>query len=137
MFRFFNYQINSCTLWTVNVVATTSFANWLVFQIELYRHTKIIIYSFKEKKQIIRQNHFFSQFTNIQFLKVRLLTDFLKQTFKYCLLLDRSDEPILLSYTLLRKRKKKNVFKLCYRVACTMYYENNKFLLEVGISLSY
>ena len=49
MFWFFNYQINSCTLWTVNVVATTNFANWLVFQIELYRHTKIIIYSFKEK----------------------------------------------------------------------------------------
>ena len=59
MFRFFNYQINSCTLWTVNVVATTNFANWLVFQIELYRHTKIIIYSFKEKNRSSGRINFF------------------------------------------------------------------------------
>ena len=59
MFWFFNYQINSCTLWTVNVVATTNFANWLVFQIELYRHTKIIIYSFKEKSKSSGRINFF------------------------------------------------------------------------------
>ena len=59
MFWFFNYQINSCTCWTVNVVATTNFANWLGFQIELYRHTKIIIYSFKEKSKSSGRINFF------------------------------------------------------------------------------
>ena len=124
MFWFFNYQINSCTPWSVNVVATTNFANWLVFRIELYRHTKIIIYSFKEKTDHQVKSLFFTINESIVSKKEAFNP---KVDIQILLLSCQIGQAIIL-YTIEKTQKK------MFLLSC-MYYEINKFLLDLPISL--